>query len=77
MRSEPVRYRAKDEVTRLGTPYDDMVARLHDRVLELLVPARAGNLQGVLVEAERVVGQAGALVELLELRVTKYENAHN
>ena len=65
MRSEPIRYRAKDGVMRLGTPYDDMVTRLHDRVLELLVPAREGNHQGVLACAERVQGQCGALVELL------------
>ena len=39
---------------RLGTPYDDMVTRLHDLVLELLVPAREGNHYGVLACAERV-----------------------
>ena len=66
MRSEPVRYRATDGVMRLGTPYDDMVSRLHDRVLELLVPARAGNRSATLDAARRVMDQCSALVELLE-----------
>ena len=74
MRSEPVRYRAKDGVMRLGTPYDDMVTRLHDRVLELLVPAREGNHQGVLACAERVQGQCGALMELLTMKLNKKNN---
>lgn len=71
MSAELARYRAKDGVLRLGPPYDDMVKRLHDRVLELLVPAREGNRQGVLVCAERVMGQCGALVELLSGKLNK------
>lgn len=66
IRKEPTRYRAKDQVMHLGPPYDDMVTRLHDRVLELLVPARAGNRSATLDAARRVMDQCSALVELLE-----------
>lgn len=52
----------------LGAPYDDMVVRLHERVLELLVPAHQGNVPGVLVSLERLMKQASALQELLQKR---------
>ena len=70
-RSEPVRYRARDQVMHLGEPYDGMVTRVHDRVLELLVPARAGNRSATLDAAERLIAQARALVELLGNRVKR------
>lgn len=50
---------------RLGEPYDAMVARVHDLVLELLMAARKGEVNAARVAAERVAGQAGALEELL------------
>lgn len=53
------------QCSRLGEPYDAMVARTHDRVLELLGAAERGDRNAVLVAAERVVGQAGALKDLL------------
>ncbi len=65
-RKEPIRYRAQAQVMHLGEPYDGMVTRVHDRVLEMLVPAHAGNRQGTLVCAKRVLAQCSALVELLE-----------
>lgn len=65
-RKEPIRYRALAQVMHLGSPYDGMVTRVHDRVLEMLVPAQAGNRQGTLVCAKLVLAQCSALVELLE-----------
>ena len=65
-RTEPVRYRARDQVMHLGEPYDGMVTRVHDRV-----PARAGNRSATVDAAERLIAQARALVELLGNRVKR------
>lgn len=67
-RTEPVRYRARDQVMHLGEPYDGMVTRVHDRCLELLVVARRGNRTATADAAERLVAQARALAELLGMK---------
>lgn len=54
--------------SRLGVPYDAMVERTHDRVLELLGAAQRGDEYAVLLAAERVADQAGALKELLDMK---------
>ena len=66
-RKEPVRYRAKDMVMRLRPPYGDMVMRVRDLSSELLEQGRRGNAFATLNTAKRLVAQASALVELLEM----------
>ena len=70
-RTEPVRYRARDQVMRLGAPYDGMVTRVHDRCMDMLVVARLGNRHATVDAAERLIAQARALVELLGNRVKR------
>lgn len=57
--------------SRLGGTLDDMVVRSHDRLLELLAAAERGDVNATRVAAERLAAQAGALKDLLELRITK------
>lgn len=52
----------------LRPPYGDMVTRTHELCLALIGQAQAGNERGVLTEAERLVAQAGALVDLLNMK---------
>lgn len=66
-RKEPVRYRAKDMVMRLRPPYGDMVMRVQGLSSELLEQGRRGNAFATLERARRLVAQASALVELLEM----------
>lgn len=54
--------------SQLGEPYDSMVTRVYDLVLELLMAARKGEVNAARVAAERVAGQAGALEELLTMK---------
>lgn len=67
-RTEPVRYRARDQVMHLGEPYDGMVTRVHDRCMELLTVARQGNRHATVDAAERLIAQARALVKLLGMK---------
>lgn len=53
---------------RLPQLYADMVVRVHELCIGLIGQAQAGNEQGVLTEAERLVAQAGALVNLLTMK---------
>ena len=69
--TEPVRYRAMDQVMHLGEPYDGMVTRVHDRCMEMLVVARLGKRHATVDAAERLIAQARALVELLGNRVKR------
>lgn len=66
-RKEPVRYRAKDMVMRLRSPYGDMVLRVQGLASELLEPARQGNAFATLDAARRLMAQLSALVELMEM----------
>ena len=59
--------------SRLGEPYDGMVVRVHELCIELLGAAQRGDVGAARVVAERLVCQAGALEELLELRIKNYE----
>ena len=54
---------------RLGEPYDGMVSRTHDRLLELLGAAERGDRCAALVAAERLLGQVGALRDLLGMAI--------
>lgn len=51
----------------LRQPYADMVVRIHEICISLIGQAQAGNESGVLVEAERLGKQTGALVDLLTM----------
>lgn len=66
-RKEPIRYRAKDMVMRLRPPYGDMVMRVQGLSSELLEQGRRGNSFATLDTARRLVAQASALVELMEM----------
>lgn len=50
---------------RLGAPYDDMVSRVHERVLELLGAAERGDRVAAQACVSRLLCQASALEELL------------
>lgn len=52
--------------SRLGEPYDSMVIRTHERVLELLGAAQRGDVTAAMVAAQQVACQAVALEELLK-----------
>lgn len=52
---------------RLRPPYGDMVMRVRDLSSELLEQGRRGNAFATLNTAKRLVAQASALVELLEM----------
>lgn len=52
----------------LPQPYADMVGRIHEFCISLIGQAQAGNECGVLVEAERLAKQTGALVDLLTMK---------
>lgn len=56
---------------RLPQLYADMVVRVHELCIGLIGQAQTGNEQGVLTEAERLVAQAGALVNLLTMKLNK------
>lgn len=45
-----------------------MIVRVHELCLAVLGQAQEGNATGVMVEAERLAAQAGALAELLRMR---------
>ena len=51
----------------LRQPYADMVVRIHEFCISLIGQAQAGNVCGVLVDAERLGKQTGALVDLLTM----------
>lgn len=53
---------------RLPQLYADMVVRVHELCIGLIGQAQAGNEQGVLTEAERLMKQTGALVDLLNMK---------
>ena len=53
---------------RLPQLYGDMVVRIHELCISLIGQAQAGNQNGVLVEAERLMKQTGALVDLLNMK---------
>lgn len=53
---------------RLPQLYGDMVVRIHEFCMCLIGQAQQGNMNGVLVEAERLMKQAGALVDLLNMK---------
>ena len=48
--------------------YADMVVRIHEFCICLIGQAQQGNMNGVLVEAERLMKQTGALVDLLNMK---------
>lgn len=52
---------------RLRPPYGDMVKRVQGLVSELLEQGRRGNAAATLDTARRLVAQASALVELMEM----------
>lgn len=56
---------------RLPQLYADMVVRVHELCIGLIGQAQVGNEQGVLTEAERLAAQAGALVNLLTMKLNK------
>lgn len=53
---------------RLPQLYGDMVVRIHEFCICLIGQAQQGNMNGVLVEAERLMKQTGALVDLLNMK---------
>lgn len=53
---------------RLPQLYADMVVRIHEFCICLIGQAQQGNMNGVLVEAERLMKQTGALVDLLNMK---------
>jgi len=55
----------------LRPPYGDMVTRTHELCLALIGQAQAGNENGVKTMAERLMAQAGALVDLLTMKGEK------
>ena len=57
--------------SRLGEPYDSMVVRSHDLLLELLGAAQRGDRNAVQTVSERLVSQARALVDLLKMKNKK------
>ena len=57
----------------LPQPYADMVGRIHEFCISLIGQAQAGNVCGVLVEAERLAKQTGSLVDLLNMKGEKNE----
>ena len=61
-------------VMKLSQPYADMVTRTHELCIGLLGQAQAGNVCGVLVEAERLAKQAGAIADLLSMRLKEERN---
>ena len=56
---------------RLPQLYGDMVVRIHEFCICLIGQAQQGNMNGVLVEAERLMKQTGALVDLLNMKNKK------
>lgn len=56
---------------RLPQLYADMVVRVHELCIGLISQAQASNEQGVLTEAERLMKQTGALVDLLRMKNKK------
>ena len=56
---------------RLPQLYGDMVVRIHEFCICLIGQAQQGNMNGVLVEAERLMKQTGALVDLLSMKNKK------
>ena len=56
---------------RLPQLYADIVVRVHELCISLIGQAQTGNEQGVLTETERLVVQAGALVNLLTMKLNK------
>ena len=56
---------------RLPQLYADMVVRIHEFCICLIGQAQQGNMNGVLVEAERLMKQTGALVDLLNMKNKK------
>ena len=56
---------------RLPQLYADMVVRIHEFCICLIGQAQQGNMNGVLVEAERLMKQTGALVDLLSMKNKK------
>lgn len=56
---------------RLPQLYADIVVRVHELCISLIGQAQTGNEQGVLTETERLVAQAGALVNLLTMKLNK------
>ena len=56
---------------RLPQLYGDMVVRIHEMCICLIGQAQQGNMNGVLVEAERLMKQTGALVDLLSRKHNK------
>lgn len=61
-RPEPVSF------ARLPQLYGDMVVRIHEMCSCLIGQAQQGNMNGVLTEAERLMKQTGALVDLLNMK---------
>lgn len=62
--------RRLEPISGAGLPqlYADMVVRVHELCIGLIDQAQAGNEQGVLTEAERLMKQTGALVDLLNMK---------
>ena len=56
---------------RLPQLYGDMVVRIHEFCICLIGQAQQGNMNGVLVEAERLMKQTEALVDLLNMKNKK------
>ena len=56
---------------RLPQLYADMVVRIHEFCICLIGQAQQGNMNGVLVEAERLMKQTGSLVDLLNMKNKK------
>ena len=56
---------------RLPQLYGDMVVRIHEMCIGLIGQAQQGSVNGVLVEAERLMKQTGALVDLLNMKNKK------
>ena len=56
---------------RLPQLYGDMVVRIHEFCICLIGQAQQGNMNGVLTEAERLMKQTGALVDLLNMKNKK------
>ena len=56
---------------RLPQLYGDMVVRIHEFCICLIGQAQQGNMNGVLTEAERLMKQTEALVDLLNMKNKK------
>lgn len=61
----------KGALIKLAPPYGDMVGRIREKCSALVGQAQAGNEAGVLTEADGLIKQTKALVDLLSRKHTR------